>query len=178
MLLGIVAVGGCQATLTTIDLDRSSTSKVSGGTIFEDWANTWLDVFGFGDFLDMDLTEAQELKNQGVAPGDIKNTHLVRFELEAKSPAGTDLSFLSEMRVFASAPGLPEVLLAQADSFPEGQPLVAFHVDGVDLTRYLTSEKMTLTTKVKGHRPRDDTQVVARFRLRLDVTLQGAASQI
>lgn len=166
--------GGCQTTLMTINIDRSSTTTVQGGNLFEDW----LDVFGFADFLDMDLTDAQELKNQGVAPGDIKRAHLVRFELEAKSPADADLSFLSEMSLYVSAPDLPKVLLAHADSFPAGQAIVPFQVEGVDLTRYITSKKLTLTTEVKAHHPRDDTKVEARFRLQLDVTAQGATSQL
>ena len=52
--------------------------------------------------------------------------------------------------------------------------MVQFNLSDVDLTEYLVSESMTLTTDVTGHQPEDDTTVVARVVLDVGVTLQGA----
>ena len=51
-----------------------------------------------------------------------------------------------------------------------------FELDDVDLTPYVVSESMTLTTEVSGTRPDADHTVVARFALDVAVTTQGACN--
>lgn len=166
----LLAVLACQGKLLTITIDDSARTVVPKGTIVE----TLLADFGFGEFVSMDLTQAQELQNQGVQPGDIKDVRLVVFELEVTQPAGGDLSFLDSLDVVVEAPGLEPKLIAFQDTFPVGEGLVAFEIEDVDLTEYVVSESMTITTEVSGRRPEADTTVVARYAVDVGVTAQGA----
>ena len=160
----------CGATLFTIEISRESTAVVEGGTVLE----TLLGDFGLSDFVAMDITSAQEIVNQGVEPGDINEVRLTLFQLEVTSPDEGDLSFIQSLDLFVEAPNLPRVRVAWQDTFPEGVGLVNFNFDDVDLTDYVVSEAMTLTTETSGSRPNGDHTLIARFSLDVAVTLQGA----
>lgn len=155
--------------LTTIELDGEATTRIEGATILE----TLVGDLGFESFISMNLVESDELENQGVESGDIRNARLVGFELEAVSPQDTDLSFIDDMTILVSSPNLAEQPVARADAFPVGAPLVAFDVEDVDLTDYIVSESLTIGTDVAGRRPDQATEVQARYRIEIGVTLQG-----
>ena len=166
----LAGLTGCSDTvLTTIDIEDSAVTEIEGATLLE----TLVGDLGFESFVSMNLVESEELQNQGVAPGDIKDARLVSFELEAMSPEDGDLSFIQDMAILVSAPELPEVVLASGPSFPEGEPLVVFDVEDVDLTDYIVSESLTLSTDVTGSRPEQTTVVEARFKVEVGVTVQG-----
>ncbi len=165
---------GCQGKLLTIHVEDTADTTVSQGTLLEEL----IGELGFDAFLGMDVTSSEELQNQGGAPGDISEVQLDLFTLEATDPAGADLSFLDSVDLYVEAPGLDKVLIASADSFPEGEALVDFTLEDVDLTDYVVSESMTLTTDVTGHRPDDDTVVQAHFDLAVGVTGQGACNNL
>ena len=81
LLLGLAA---CQSpTLTTIQIDYNDTVVVEGSGLLGDLITT----LGFDGFADMNITDAEELANQGVEPGDVRDVRLVSFELEAISPS-------------------------------------------------------------------------------------------
>ena len=164
---------GCSR-LTTLHIEESAQTTVEEGTLLEDL----LGDFGFESFVTMDLTQSEEMKNQGAEPGDVRNVELVLFELEALDPDGADLSFIESMDILVQAPGLEERLLASADDFPEGQALVAFTLGEVDLTPYVVSQSMTITTDVTAHRPDQDTLVEARFQVDVGVTGQGIRNNL
>lgn len=155
--------------LTTIQLDGEATTRIEGATILETLAGD----LGFESFISMNLVESEELENQGVEPGDIRNARLAGFELEAVSPQDADLSFIDDMLIFVSSPDLAEQPIAGADAFPEGATRVAFEVEDVDLTDYIVSESLTIGTDVTGRRPEEATEVQARYRIEVGVTLQG-----
>ncbi len=165
---------GCEGSLFRITVEESSEVQIGGRSVFEQL----LGDIGFDGFATMDLTEAAELQNQGVAPGDIREVYLVDFVLTATDPASADLSFLDRMDLLVSAPDLPTVRVATQNDFPAGVSSVTFELEDVDLTDYLVSEAMTLTTDVTGRRPDDDTVVRAEFAIEVGVTRQGACSQL
>lgn len=175
LLPPLLALGwlACQSSLFTIEVSDSATTTVEAGTILEDL----LGDLGFEEFVSMDLTAAEELQNQGVSPGDIQEVYLTSFSLTAASPDGADLSFLDSMELWVEAPGLEPALIAWQDEFPEGEGTVVFELEGVDLTDYVVSQSMTLTTEVTAHRPDQDTEVRADFSLDVGVTSQGACNQ-
>ena len=72
MLLWLV---GCSS-LLTISIEESATTTVAGGTVLEDL----LGDLGFDEFVTMDLTSSEELKNQGVEPGDIAESALTLLQ--------------------------------------------------------------------------------------------------
>lgn len=172
-LAGIFAIA-CQNGLFTLRIRDEATTTVPRGTVLEDLVGD----LGFGEFLAMDLTQRQELRNQGVEPGDIAIAELTAFSLRAVGPDGADLAFLESMSLYVEAPGLPEVLIASADDFPEGEAEVIFELTGEDLTPYVVSQSMTFTTEVRGSRPDVDTEVAASFEVEVGVTRQGACNQV
>jgi hypothetical protein len=164
----------CDGSLLTIDVKENAKTTVAKGTLVE----VLVSDLGFGDFVSMDLTASEELRNQGVAPGDVEDVRLTLFELEATEPDGADLSFLTSMEVWVEAEGLEARMIASANAFPEGESLVSFTLEDVDLTDYVASQAMTITTEVEGRRPEVDTTVVARLEVAVGVTRQGACNNL
>ena len=159
--------------LANIDVHQEGTTTVPKGTIL----TSLVGDMGFGSFLDMNLVDAEELRNQGVQPGDIDHVYLEDLSLTVNDPVDGDLSFLSTVKVFVESDGLPKLLIAEADSFPAGERSVSFAVTpDADLAPYVISEKMSLTTDVTGHQPDVDTKILAAFDLMVGVTAQGACN--
>jgi len=173
LLLTALAMTGCSGGLATITIEVEDTVTVEGGGLLSELVGT----LGFDGFTQMNLIDAQELQNQGVSPGDIQEVFLSELTLSALSPDGADLSFIESLDVYVEAPDLPQVLVATQDSFPDGQDVVTFDLLGVDLTEYVVSESMTLTTDVTGNQPEDDTQVKAYVAIDVRVTAQGVINQ-
>lgn len=159
--------------ITHIELDGADRVTVEAGTVVEDL----LGDLGFDAFTDMNIVEAKELQNQGVEPGDIDGVQLVSFELSVVSPSEGDLSFFESMSVYVESPGLEPVLIAEAFDFPQDARVVSFDVYDTDLTEYVVSESMTLSTDIVAGRPSEETVVKASYLLDVGVTLQGARSQ-
>lgn len=171
--LAIALLLGCSS-LFSIQVTESTRVTVPKGTVLE----AVIGDLGFDGFTSLDLTSSEELQNQGVAPGDIEETFLTAFSLEAVDPLGADLSFIDTMEIWVEAPGLEPALVAWQDTFPDGEATVDFELEGVDLTDYVVSQSMTLTTDVSGNRPDDDTEIEASFAIRVGVTRQGACNQL
>jgi hypothetical protein len=171
---GLPLALGCGGGLLTITVREESTVIVEKGTVLENLVSD----LGFGAFTDLDLIEAEELENQGVEPGDVQEVYLVDFVLEVLDPPEGDLSFVESLDVLVSAPGLPEVVIAHQDDFPPGSAEVAMVLEPVDLTPYVVSRSMSITTDVRGHRPQEDTTVEGRFAVEVGVTRQGVCNNL
>lgn len=169
----ILLLLACDLTLTNIAVSGDTKTTVEAGSLVEDL----LGDLGFSDFVSMDLTTAEELQNQNVEPGDISSAVLTDFGLEAVSGA-PDLSFIETLDLLVQTEGLPELRIAFATAFPEGEPTVDFQTTGSDITEYLTSQAMTLMTDMTAHRPDEDTVVRAYWTVTVGVTTQGAVSNI
>jgi hypothetical protein len=164
---------GCGGTLFTIHVREASVTEVPAASPLE----LVLSGLGFGDFVSMDIVSAEELANQGVEPGDVKDVRLDSFELEALD-GDLDLAFLDALAIYVEAPDLDPVRVASQDDFPVGEPLVSFSIDDVDLTPYVQSRSLTVTTEVSGRRPEAATRVEARIDLAVGVTGQGVANNL
>lgn len=162
---------GCDGSLVHIDVDGKAQTVVEAGTLVEDL----LVDFGFGEFVEMDLTTAEELRDQGVEPGDIVSAAMTLFTLESIDGQG-DLSFLQRMTLTATAPDLDAVEIATCDDFPAGEPLVTFVLSGADFAPHLVSKEMSLIVDISGRRPTVDTTVEASFIVDVGVTAQGVAN--
>jgi hypothetical protein len=165
---GLLVAFGCDG-LFRITVRESALTEVERGTVVEEVVSD----LGFGAFLEMDLLESDELANQGVEPGDIDEAELVLFGLQVQSPLGGDLAWIDTLDLFVSGPDLPEVLLAHHDDFPPGVGAVELELEPVDLTPYIVSRSMSVTTEVSGRRPDRDTVVTALFAVEVGVTGQG-----
>lgn len=172
--VGAVCLSGCGAQIATLHVEDSVTTTVEAGTLLESLVGD----LGFGDWLNMDVTDSAELANQGVEPGDLREVRLEAFSLTASAPDGADLAFLDTVALSVGAPDLDTVRIAHAGPFPAGQAQVDFTIDDVDLTPYAVSQSMTLTTEVTGRRPDVDTEVTAAYTLAVGVTTRGVVDEI
>jgi DNA-directed RNA polymerase specialized sigma54-like protein len=156
----------------TLEIEESATAVVEAGTIVEDL----LDQLGFDGFITMDLTESEELVNQGVGPDDIDSVRLVLLELEAVDPPGADLSFFESLSFLVEAPALDTELVASSQSLEA--PIEALELEDLELKPYVVSESMSLVTEVSARRPAEDTTVEARFVLEVQATLTGVRNNL
>lgn len=163
---------GC-GRLFNITIDDEVVTTVERGTVLEEFTGS----LGFDELTAINVFDAQELQNQGVEPGDVEEVVLTQFDLEATAPEGADLSFLQELKLFVEAPGLDRLELASRSDFPEGQAYVELDLSGADISEYVVSESMTLTTDITANRPEEDIDVTAYWALRVGVTGQGACNQ-
>lgn len=104
-----------------------------------------------------------EYADAGIDREDIGEAVLEEFWLEADDPEGADLSFISEFSITLEADGLDPVVLASADSFPEGEAVVTTELSDADLAPYLTAPSMTLTPVFVGRPPEETTLVLTPF---------------
>lgn len=172
-MLGTWVACGGSGTLAHIEIDGADVVEVDRGTVVEEV----LGDLGFDGFTNMNITSSEKLRNQGVEPGDISTVQLVSFELEVLDPEDGDLSFFDSFEVWVESPGLEPVLIAEATEFPDGERVVSFDVMDVDLTEYVVSESMTLSTDINAGRPSQDTRIRGSYLLDIGVTVQGAKNQ-
>ena len=174
-LASIIIFLGCgEDQLFSITVEEQAQTTIQGSSIGE--LTDLIDTLGFDGFSDMNISESEELQNQGVSTGDISNTKLQAFELMVLEPSNGDLSFLSEVTVYIEASDLERLRIAYSDSFPEGQNTVVFELDDVDITDYIVQESMNITTDVTGSPPSEDTTIEAYIALEVGVTSQGACN--
>lgn len=128
-----------------------------------------LDLAGLDGF---DVAIEQEMADQGVEPGDLRSVELTELVLSAEP----DLSFIDEMTITVSAPGVPEVVVAEALSFPPGQSRVALTMTGEDIAEHVTAGEMSFRVDAQGRAPEDDTDVTVDVAVRVEATAQGACN--
>lgn len=158
------------ADLLTVPVETSASTVVEGqGAI-----GGILDLIEFAGFSDFDVVVEEELANQGVEEGEIREAYLTAFTLS--TPDGDDLSFVDTFAVYVEAEGQPRTRIAHQEAFPEGEPVVELTLDDVDLAPFIVAPSMTITTEVTGGPPVDDTTVDADIALEVVATAKGACN--
>lgn len=157
-------------------IDRFEIVETSRSTV--DRASTPLEQLagqlGFGDFLNVDITQNQELQNQGVERHQIDSVKIGAFTLEiVETPEGQDFSFIEEIQFFVEAEGLARQRVAHGSMFPPGARRISLDVDGVELADYTAAPSMNITTEVRGRRPENDTTVEATVTILVDADIGG-----
>lgn len=163
----------CDGKITDIAVSGSAKTTIESGTVVEGL----LGDLGFSGLTEMDVTAAEELRNQNVKPGDITSAVLTDFVFTAES-GSPDLGFFSEVTLSVEADGLDSLAIASQDNFPEGDAVVDFATTGAEIEPFVVSQEMTLTTDVTAHRPEEDTVLRVNYTLIVGVTTQGAISNI
>lgn len=154
--------------LLTFSVEESATTTVDGAGLLGEVLGA-LDFTGLDDF---DVAIEQKLQDQGVEPGDLDTVTLSVLRLSADP----DLSFLSRMDIYVSAPGVDEVLVASGDSFPEGQSSVDLAVTGANLADAVAAGGITFRVDASGSAPVDDTDVDVYVKADVEATVQGACN--
>ena len=125
----------------------------------------------------MNLMESEELRNQGVEPGDISQARLTLLEMTVTSPEDGDLAFIDELDLYVESPNVDREMVASQDDFPSNESQVVFNLNTLDLTPYIVSESLSLVTDVTARRPSEDTTIKARYIIEVTATLQGVKNQ-
>lgn len=161
----------CSAPLATVEVEKSGQATIAAGGLLEQIVGD----LGFDELQGFDFAASQELRNEGVEPGDIDGVFLTSLTLTAVD--GDDLSFLEEVEVFVDAPELDSVLVAAGSGF-EGKQSAELETEGVDLTAYAVASSMTVRVEGQGRRPNEDTTVAVAASFDVTVTAQGACAAV
>lgn len=170
-----VCLIACQGQIATIELSESAEATIEGQSTLGGITDL-VGALGFDGFTEMDISQSQELVNQGVQPGDIESAMVTSFSLTAVDPADGDLSFISRLEIWVEAPDLEPVLVASQVDFPEGVSVVEFDLEDVDLVDYVVSDSMKITTDATGTVPEETITIQADASFAIGVTAQGACN--
>ena len=164
-----IILTGCGG-LTRFTVTQSATATIPGATLLEMLVG---DV-GFGSLVSFDITQSQELKNQGVKREQINSVKLQTLTLDITSPmSGQDFTFLDSIRFVVDAAGQPQKQVAHGGPFAQGAKSISLTIDDVELAPYATAPSMTFSTAVKGRRPASETKITAKVVLGVDVNVAG-----
>lgn len=174
MLVGLIA---CQGQVVSIELSESAEATIEGQSTLGGITDL-VGALGFDAFTEMDISQSQELVNQGVQPGDIETAYVTAFSLSAIDPSDADLSFISSLEIWVEAPDLEPILVASQVDFPEGVSVVDFVLEDVNLVDYVVSDSMQITTEATGSIPDETITIKADATFEIGVTAQGACNAI
>ena len=167
----------CQGELVSIELAESAEATIEGQSTLGGLTEL-VGTLGFDGFAEMDISQSQDLVNQGVQPGDIETAIVTSFTLSAIDPDGADLSFISSLEIWVEAPDLDPVLVASQMDFPEGVSVIDFELEGIDLVDYVVSDSMSITTEATGTVPSDSVTIQADATFEIGITAQGACNAL
>ena len=160
--------------ITCSNLDNVSVPADGQTTIPGSVLGGLLGPVGFLGFSDIDVSEAQEFRNQGYSKDQIDSVRLEVFTLAITAPQGGNFDFLSEVSFFAESEGLPRVEIARINPVPRGASALELEILDVELRDYAVADSMTITTTATGVTPDEDTTISAHLVLDVDVDVSGA----
>ena len=166
LLLGTITC----APLDVISVEETSTTIVPRASIFEQLIGD----LGFGSFLNINIVDNTQLKNQGVKRHQIDSVYAAALTLVITSPpSGQDFSFIDSLQFYVTAENRPTMRIASGSNFPAGAKELELDLDSVDLAPYALAESMTITSEVQGRRPLEETRIDAKILLAIDLNIGG-----
>jgi|MDTC01.3.fsa_nt_gb hypothetical protein len=151
-------------------ITETSQSTVSGATIVE----ILLGDLGFGNWLNLDITQNETLANQGIERHQLDTVYLHSLTLDIiDGHPDQDFSFIEEIRFYVESSGLDSKLIAHGGPFIDGLTSIGMDLENVNLASYAGAESMTITTDVTGRRPNRQTTLDAEIVLSVDVNVAG-----
>lgn len=157
--------------IDNVEVEQDGRAQIPAGSVIDQL----LGDLAFDGFDDIDVSQSQELENQGYTEDQIDSVHLETLTLTVSAPAGGNLDFLESIAFFVEAEGEERVEIARLEPVPEGVTEVDVPVADVELLPYVVAESMTVTTEAMGSAPDDDTTVDAHLVFDVDVNVSGAA---
>ena len=173
----LVCAIACQGQIASIELSESAEATIEGQSTLGGLTDL-VGALGFDGFAEMDISQSQALVNQGVQPGDIETAVVTSFTLSVIDPDDNDLSFISSLEIWVDAPDLEPVMVASQVDFPEGESVVEFELEDIDLVDYVVSDSMSITTEATGSVPSDTVTIQADATFEIGITAQGACNAI
>jgi len=157
--------------IDNVEVEQDGRAQIPAGSVIDQL----LGDLAFDGFDDIDVSQSQELENQGYTEDQIDSVHLETLTLTVSAPAGGNLDFLESIAFFVEAEGEERVEIARLEPVPEGVTEVDVPVADVELLPYVVAESMTVTAEAMGSAPDDDTTVDAHLVFDVDVNVSGAA---
>lgn len=154
--------------LLTFTVEQQAVTTVEGAGLLGEI----LEVLDLAGFDGLEVAIEQEMADQGVEPGDLREVVLAELSLSAEP----DLAFLESIAIYVEADGVPEVLVAESRSFPAGQTRVSLETTGEDLTEHVVAGAMSFRVEAEGRAPEDDTDITVDLAVRIEATAKGACN--
>lgn len=164
----------CGSDVDNVEVESEGRAMIPGGTVIDQL----LGDLAFSGFDDIDVSQSQELENQGYTEEQIDSVRLDSLTLTVSAPAGGDFDFLESIAFFVEAEGEERVEIARLSPVPDGQTSLDVPVADVELLPYAVAESMTVTTEATGSAPDEDTTVDAHLVFDVDINVSGAACAI
>jgi hypothetical protein len=163
---------GCSS-LLSFDVNSSGTASIQGSPTGGLLGNAL--GGGFGGFNNFNVSQSQDFKNENTNKDHISECRVTRLTLKVLKPvppaAGSDLSFLTQIDFFITAPNLPRLHIAGVKNPPVGQASVDLALDNVDIAAYAKSDTFSITTDAQGRAPASDTTIEADLGLNIHASL-------
>lgn len=169
ILLTALACGS----LDNINVSRSGTTTIEGaGTL-----STLPSALAFSGFDNVHIGRDTTVENQSDVTDNLKSLKLRELVMVIETPeTGEDFTFIRSVKFFASAEGLPKVLIAQGGPFTKGATSIGLDVEDVELLPYASAPTMQVTSEVTGKPPSDDTTIKATASFDADVSFSAVCS--
>ena len=167
VLLGIaVAISGLACSgIDTFNLNHLATSWVTGASQSPKLSGS----LDFGTFHPADNPQLANAERK-----DIDSIRSQEVWLQVIDPAnGQDLRFIEAIDIYVSATGKDPKLVAAGAGFGVAENPVKLKHASSDLTDFALAEEMTISAKVKGKAPPQNTMLQADVRMLVDVAVLG-----
>ena len=97
---------------------------------------------------DITTNSSQTFENNNTSADLIESVKLEEMKLTITSPAGKSFSFLKDIQLYLSAPGMQEVLVAEKLNVSSTTGELLLDVKDVELKEYLKKDKLSLRSQV------------------------------
>lgn len=171
LLAAILLMSSCSS-LLSFDVDSTGTATIQHGPPGSGLLGGTIP--GFSGFDNFNVSQSQAFQNNNTNKDHISSCRLTKLRLTVTAPSaspGNDLSFLTSIQFFISAPNLPEKRIASSSSLPVGQSVVDLAIDDLDIASYAKADSFTIKTTATGHAPAQDTTVRADMTLNIHASL-------
>ncbi len=159
----VVAAGaGCGTPTVDFDVPISAETSLEGAGLIDQI----LGNFGFADFANVDLEASQEFKNEDVRREQVVDARMTFLNLSIKSPQGANFDWLDSVKFSVAADGEDTVEAASA-TIDNGETDVSLDVNDVDLSPFVRSETMEITTEADARSPPNDTTITVNLNFKI-----------
>lgn len=142
VVVAIAAVQGCNA------LKKLTQFRVNQSTEFSVPSSLLVNVPVSLPSPDITTNSSQTFSNNNTNADLIESVKLEEMKLTITAPAGKSFSFLKDIQLYLSAPGLQEVLVAEKLNVTSTTGELLLDVKDVELKEYLKKDKLSLRSQV------------------------------
>jgi hypothetical protein len=152
----VVVLGaiGCGPPTVTFDVPISAEAVVAEGNLIDQI----LGDFGFNELADIDVEGTSEFQNEDVRREQVVAASLTSLNLTITAPQGANFDWLDSVSFSVAADGESTERVA-SKTIDNGQSAISCDRDEVDLSPFIRSPSMAITTEADAIHPPQDTTV-------------------